>query len=168
MARVKSDAVLAELKAYGLAFPGAHEKAPWPGHNDVAVKDKTFVYLNAPGEPLGIGCKLPSSSNVALMLPWVKPMEYGMGKSGWVSATPPADQPAPIEMFKAWIDESYRAQAPKKLVAQLGAAPATKKAPAKRAPAKKASAKKAHAKKAPRKTAPAKVKKTAKKTAKKT
>ncbi|MGE0404210.1 MAG: MmcQ/YjbR family DNA-binding protein, partial [Kofleriaceae bacterium] len=138
---------LAELKAYGLAFPGAHEKAPWPGHNDVAVNDKTFVYLNVPGEPLGIGCKLPKSGNVALMLPWVKPMEYGMGKSGWVSATPPADQPAPIEMFKEWIDESYRAQAPKKLVARIGTAPpataAKKPAAKKAAPAKTAKATKA-------------------------
>lgn len=128
MARVKSDAALEELKAYGLAFPGAHPKAPWPGHNDVAVNDKTFVYLNAPGDPLGIGCKLPTSGNVALMLPWVTPMAYGMGKSGWVSATPPPDQPVPIEMFKQWIDESYRAQAPKKLVAQIGTAPAKAKA----------------------------------------
>ena len=157
MARVKSDAALEELKAYGLAFPGAHPKAPWPGHNDVAVNDKTFVYLNAPGDPLGIGCKLPTSGNVALMLPWVKPMEYGMGKSGWVSATPPADQAVPIEMFKEWIDESYRAQAPKKLVAQIGTAPA-KAAPVK-ANAKKPAAKKP----APKKKAVPKTKKKAKK-----
>lgn len=136
MARVKSDAALQELKAFGLAYPGAHEKAPWPGHNDVAVKDKTFVYLNVPGEPLGIGCKLPKTGNVALMLPWVKPMEYGMGKSGWVSATPPADQAVPIEMFKEWIDESYRAQAPKTLVKQIGTAPAPTKAAKKSTPKK--------------------------------
>jgi predicted DNA-binding protein (MmcQ/YjbR family) len=156
MARVKSDAAMEELKAYGLAFPGAHEKAPWPGHNDVAVNDKTFVYLNAPGEPLGVGCKLPKSSHVALMLPWVKPMEYGMGKSGWVSATPPADQAAPVEMFKEWIDESYRAQAPKKLVAQIGtvvAKAAPVKAPAK---AKKPAAKKPAAKTSTKKAAPKK------------
>ena len=146
MARVKSDAALEELKAFGLAYPGAHPKAPWPGHNDVAVNDKTFVYLNAPGDPLGIGCKLPKTGNIALMLPWVTPMAYGMGKSGWVSATPPADQPAPIEMFKEWIDESYRAQASKKLVAQIGTAQPAAKAKAKPA-AKKPAAKKAAAKK---------------------
>lgn len=133
MARVKSDAALEELKAFAMAYPGTSEKAPWPGHNDVAVNDKTFVYLNVPGEPLGIGCKLARSSHVALMLPWVKSMAYGMGKYGWVSATPPPDQPVPIEMFKEWIDESYRDQAPKKLVAQLGAAPATAASTAKTA-----------------------------------
>jgi predicted DNA-binding protein (MmcQ/YjbR family) len=147
MARVKSDAALEELKTFGLKYPGAHTKAPWPGHNDLAVNDKTFVYLNVPGDPLGIGCKLPKTGNVALLLPWVKPMAYGMGKSGWVSATPPADQAVPIEMFKEWIDESYRAQAPKALVKQIGgAAPA--KAAAKKPAAKKPAAKKAAPKKA--------------------
>ncbi|MFN0249985.1 MAG: MmcQ/YjbR family DNA-binding protein [Kofleriaceae bacterium] len=156
MARVKSDEALEELKAFAMAYPGTSEKAPWPGHNDVAVNDKTFVYLNPPGEPLAVGCKLVMSSHVALMLPWVKPMHYGMGKYGWVSATPPSDQPVPIEMFKEWIDESYRDQAPKKLVALIGAAPApkaknaaaTKKPAAKKKPvAKKPVAKKPAAKK---------------------
>lgn len=145
MARVKSDAAMEELKAFAMAYPGTSEKAPWPGHNDVAVNDKTFVYLNSPGEPLGIGCKLPKTGNVALMLPWVKPMPYGMGKWGWVSATPPADQPVPMEMFKEWIDESYRDQAPKKFLAQLGPAPAK---PVKKKPtAKKTTAPKKKAKK---------------------
>lgn len=120
MARTKSDAALERLKAFGLRYPGAHPKAPWPGHNDLAVKDKTFVYLSVPGEPFSIGCKLPASSQVALLLPWVVPTPYGLGKSGWVTATPPPGRAVPVAMFEAWIDESYRAQAPKKLVAQLG------------------------------------------------
>jgi predicted DNA-binding protein (MmcQ/YjbR family) len=121
-AKRPSDAALAELRAFGLAYPGAHTKSPWPGHDDLAVNDKTFAYLSVPGEPFGISCKLPKSSGVALMLPWAKPTAYGLGKSGWVSAQPPPDEPIPIEMFKQWIDESYRAQAPKKLIAQIGAA----------------------------------------------
>jgi predicted DNA-binding protein (MmcQ/YjbR family) len=112
-----TDAVLKELRAFGLAYPGAHTKSPWPGHLDLAVNDKTFAYLSLEGEPLGISCKLPQSSSVALMLPFVKPAAYGLGKSGWVAATFPNDPP--VEMLKAWIDESYRAQAPKSLVKQL-------------------------------------------------
>ena len=118
------DSALAELHAYGLAYPGAHTKSPWPGHNDLAVNDNTFVYMSVPGEPQSIGCKLPHSSHVALMLPFVTPMAYGLGKSGWVTAKPPSGAPIPIDMFKQWIDESYRAQAPKKLVAQIAAQPA--------------------------------------------
>jgi predicted DNA-binding protein (MmcQ/YjbR family) len=119
-----SDAVLKELRAFGLAYPQAHIKSPWPGHLDLAVKDKTFAYLSIEGEPLSISCKLPSSSAVALMLPFVKPTPYGLGKSGWVSATFADDEPLPVDMLKAWIDESYRAQAPKKLVASLDQPPA--------------------------------------------
>jgi predicted DNA-binding protein (MmcQ/YjbR family) len=121
-----SDAVLKELRAYGLALPGAHTKSPWPGHLDLAVNDKTFAYLSLEGEPFGISCKLPKSSAMALMLPFAKPAAYGLGKSGWVSAQFPVDEPLPVDMLKAWLDESYRAQAPKKLIAQLDGAPAPK------------------------------------------
>ena len=81
-----SDAALRELRAYGLAYPGAHTKSPWPGHLDLAVKDKTFAYLSLEGEPFSISCKLPSSNAIALALPFTRPAEYGLGKSGWVSA----------------------------------------------------------------------------------
>ena len=121
-----SDKALQELRAFGLAYPGAHPTSPWPGHKDLAVNDKTFAYLSIEGDPFSISCKLPESCEVALMLPFCKPTAYGLGKSGWVSASPPAGKVVPVEMFKQWIDESYRAQAPKKLVRQLdgGAAPA--------------------------------------------
>src|SRR5687767_3034996 len=116
-----TDAALRELRAFGLAYPGAHTKSPWPGHLDLAVKDKTFAYLSLEGEPLGVSCKLPHSCDAALMLPFTKPTEYGLGKSGWVSARFEAGQRPPVDMLKAWIDESYRAQAPKRLVAELDA-----------------------------------------------
>ncbi|MBA3499616.1 MAG: MmcQ/YjbR family DNA-binding protein [Myxococcota bacterium] len=119
----KSDAAIKELRDYGLKFPGAHLKSPWPGHKDLAVKDKTFAYLPVEGDPFSISCKLPKSSGVALMLPFCKPTGYGLGKSGWVSASPAVDQIS-VDMFKQWIDESYRAQAPKTLVNELdGVAP---------------------------------------------
>ncbi len=120
----KTDAILKELRAHGLAYPGTHTKSPWPGHLDLAVNDKTFAYLSIEGEPFSISCKLPQSSQVALMLPFCSPTPYGLGKSGWVSALFPDNQLPPIDMLKAWIDESYRAQAPKKLLKQLAAAPA--------------------------------------------
>jgi len=110
--------VLKELRAFGLAYPGAHTKSPWPGHLDLAVNDKTFAYLSVEGQPFTISCKLPHSSALALGLPFTKPTAYGLGKSGWVSAEF-GDQTPPVDLLKAWIDESYRAQAPKKLLKQL-------------------------------------------------
>jgi predicted DNA-binding protein (MmcQ/YjbR family) len=112
-----TDAALAELRAFGLTYPGAHTKSPWPGHLDIAVKGKTFAYLSIEGEPFSISCKLPQSGAVALMLPNTQPTGYGLGKSGWVSASFQDD--VPVAVLKEWIDESYRAQSPKKLVARL-------------------------------------------------
>jgi predicted DNA-binding protein (MmcQ/YjbR family) len=144
--RSPTDALLKELRSYGLAYPGAHTKSPWPGHLDLAVNDKTFAYLSVEGEPFSISCKLPRSGAMALALPNTEPTAYGLGKSGWVSARFPDGEVPHIEILKEWIDESYRAQAPKKLVAQLdgrgaGAAPAPAKpgsARKKAAPARKA------------------------------
>jgi predicted DNA-binding protein (MmcQ/YjbR family) len=133
MAKKNHDAILKQLRAHGMAYPGVSFKSPWPGHMDLAVKDKTFAYLSLEGEPLGVGCKLPRSSAMALMLPFCKPMAYGLGKSGWVSAKFPEGEKPPVDLLKAWIDESYRAQAPKKLVRQLdGGAPAAARVPAAR------------------------------------
>jgi predicted DNA-binding protein (MmcQ/YjbR family) len=115
-----TDALLKELRAFGLTYPGAHTKSPWPGHLDLAVNDKTFAYLSVEGEPLSISCKLPTTSPLALLMPFTTPTAYGLGKSGWVSAKFAGHVPD-LAMLKAWLDESYRAQAPKKLVKELDA-----------------------------------------------
>ena len=138
-----TDAILKELRAFGLAYPGAHTKSPWPGHLDLAVNDKTFAYLSLEGEPLGVSCKLPRSGGAALLLPFTTPAAYGLGKSGWVSASFEAHEP-PVGLLKEWIDESYRAQAPKKLVRQLDEAEAPAAKP-KAAPKRKATRAKAAA-----------------------
>jgi predicted DNA-binding protein (MmcQ/YjbR family) len=98
------------------------------------VKDKTFAYLSIEGEPFKISCKLPHSSAAALMLPFATPTAYGLGKSGWVSAQFPKGETPPKDLLKAWIDESYRAQAPKKLVAGLAAPARVDEKPAKSRP----------------------------------
>lgn len=151
--RSPTDAALLELRTFGLAYPGAHTKSPWPGHLDLAVNDKTFAYLSIEGEPFKISCKLPHSAAAALMLGNVTPTPYGLGKSGWVSGSFPDD--VPVAMLKEWIDESYRAQAPKKLVKTLdeGAAPAA--APKKKVASEKKTAAKAKTTAKPKKkTAP--------------
>lgn len=116
------DDVLNEIRAFGLAFPGAHYKSPWPDHLDLAVNDKTFAYLSLEGQPFGISCKLPRSAMDALELPYTRPAGYGLGKSGWVEARFGAGDEVPVDLIKAWLDESYRAQAPKRLIKELDAA----------------------------------------------
>jgi predicted DNA-binding protein (MmcQ/YjbR family) len=125
--RSKTDTIVKELRKFGLTYPGAHLKSPWPGHKDLAVKynasDKTFAYLSVEGEPFSISCKLPSSAEAALLLPFTTPTGYGLGKSGWVTAQFAAGQTPPLALLKEWIDESYRAQAPKRLAALLPPTP---------------------------------------------
>ena len=108
----------AALRAYALAFPEAREDFPW-GERVVKVKDKVFVFLGRDGEDLGVTVKLPSSGLLALSLPFASPTGYGLGKSGWVTARfGPKDKP-PLELLEKWIEESYRAVAPKELVRRL-------------------------------------------------
>lgn len=135
-----------ELRAFGLRLPGAHTKSPWPGHLDLAVKGKTFAFMSTDGEPFSLTCKLPNSGVAALMFPFASPAGYGLGKSGWVnasfeqSAKPPQDI---LQVFKDWIEESYRATAPKKLIAEMGgAAPAAVSGKVAKAPRKAATKKK--------------------------
>lgn len=160
------------LRETGMGYPEVTEDFPW-GHRTLKVKGKAFVFLSLTGEGLSMSMKLPQSNGAALMLPFVQPTGYGLGKSGWVSASFGARDTPPLDMLRKWLDESYRAVAPKKLVAQLDSgagapraeaapakarsAPARKSAPSttKKAPAKKAAAKKAPAKKTAAKKAPA-------------
>jgi predicted DNA-binding protein (MmcQ/YjbR family) len=110
-----------ELRKYALSFPGATEDFPW-GERVAKVKGKVFVFLGSdpvPRGPMGLSVKLPQSGQDALDLPFAKPTGYGLGKSGWVSATFEANDEPPLEILKGWIRESYRAVAPKKLVAEL-------------------------------------------------
>ena len=112
------DEVVERLLGEALGFPGAWEDHPW-GDTVVKVGKKIFVFL---GES-GFSVKLPESAEEALALPGSEPTGYGLGKAGWVSVQVTGGADQPVEMFSDWLDESYRAVAPKKLVAELDGAP---------------------------------------------
>lgn len=112
-------AALLELRQLGLSYPETHMKSPWPDHMDLAVRNKTFAYLSPEGQPLSISCKLPESCQTALSLPFASPTGYGLGKSGWVTATFSETDTPPVGFLKTWLEESYRAVAPKTLAKQL-------------------------------------------------
>jgi len=108
----------AALRAFALAYPETAEEFPWD-HYAFKVRKKTFVFLSSGDEGLSLSVKLPLSSVAALSLPFAEPTGYGLGKSGWVTARFPEAEEAPVELLSQWIDESYRAIAPRKLVARL-------------------------------------------------
>jgi predicted DNA-binding protein (MmcQ/YjbR family) len=107
---------------FALGLPGAWEDHPWE-ETVAKVGKKIFVFGGMdeghPGGP-GVGMKLPSSQPMALAQPGVVPSGYGLGKAGWVSVSL-AQFPLPEHVLRDWVLESYRAVAPKKLVAELEA-----------------------------------------------
>ena len=109
-----------ELRAFALGLPGAVEEFPW-GDRALKVNKKVFAFLGAYEGGLAMSVKLAETAAVALALPFASPTRYGLGKAGWVTAQFAPKERPPVALLRAWIEESYRAVAPKKLVAALDA-----------------------------------------------
>lgn len=124
----KAGSAEAALRTHALSYPDAREDFPW-GERVVKVRGKVFLFLGQADGGLGLSVKLPGSASFALGLPFASPTAYGLGKSGWVTARFASRERPPLELLRRWIDESYRAVAPKRLVAAIGAA---QKPPARR------------------------------------
>jgi predicted DNA-binding protein (MmcQ/YjbR family) len=108
------------LRSFAFGLPEAWEDHPW-GESVAKVGKKVFVFFgSADGEgPFGFSVKLPNSEDEALAMPFTVPTGYGLDRGNWVTVRPPDD--TPLELLLAWIEESYRAVAPKMLVAHLDA-----------------------------------------------
>src|SRR5919108_5596284 len=110
----------ARILAFALSLPGAYEDHPW-GETVVKVGKKIFVFLGTGDEP-GMSVKLPDSNAQALMTKGAEPTGYGLGRAGWVSI-PLRGRAVPLGVLTDWVEESYRAVAPKRLIAELDARP---------------------------------------------
>lgn len=125
------------VRAYALSLPEAHEDFPW-GERVAKVAKKVFVFLGhddatkAEASPaktkhigdvggMSISVKLPVSGTKVLRRSFAHPTAYGLGAKGWVSLTFAAGDTLPLDELKAWIEESYRAVAPKRLIKELDA-----------------------------------------------
>ena len=106
------------LRDYALSFPEATEEFPW-GERAIKVKAKVFLFIRADDEVVSFSVKLPHSRFFVLDLPNTEPTPYGLGKHGWVTARFAGAPKDSIETYKMWVEESYRAVAPKKLLARL-------------------------------------------------
>jgi predicted DNA-binding protein (MmcQ/YjbR family) len=113
-ARALRDRILEEA----LSYPEAYADHPW-GETVAKVNKKVFLFAGVDdGDRVGISVKLPESRDQALALPDAEPTGYGLGRAGWVSITLGA-KPPPVGVLLDWLDESYRAVAPKRLVREL-------------------------------------------------
>lgn len=106
------------LRDHALTLPGAWEDHPW---EEIVVKvgKKVFVFFGNDEHP-GMTVKLVDRlvREHALSLRDAEPSGYGLGRSGWVSI-PLLANPPPQKLLVEFVEESYRAVAPKKLVAEL-------------------------------------------------
>src|SRR5262249_24360823 len=109
-------AIYEQVRQFALAFPEAHEEFPW-GECAVKVRGKTFLFMSSDETGLRLSVKLPASRESALDYPFTKPTRYGLGKAGWVTASFVQGDEPPLDVLCAWISESFRAIAPKKLAA---------------------------------------------------
>lgn len=117
------------LRKAALAYPDTVEDFPW-GHSAFKVAGKkAFLFMGADDDG-GFSCsmKLPFRNEEALKLKGAKPTEYGLGRAGWVTFQFSAKAKPPMAKLTDWLDESWRAVAPKKLsAAHASPAPAKKR-----------------------------------------
>jgi predicted DNA-binding protein (MmcQ/YjbR family) len=106
------------LVDFALGFPEAWQDTPWEDDLVAKVGKKIFAFFGSPETP-SVGVKLPHSGEQALLSSAVTPMGYGLGKWGWVVVQATGPDAPDQGVLEDWIEESYRAVAPKKLVKQL-------------------------------------------------
>ncbi len=107
------------LRAAALRYPQTEEHFPWDHHAFKVAGKKTFLFLTGLEEGFNCSMKLPYRNGEALKLKAAAPTGYGMGASGWVTLTfSPSGKP-PMTKLHDWLDESWRAVAPKKLSASF-------------------------------------------------
>ncbi|WP_086741953.1 MmcQ/YjbR family DNA-binding protein [Streptomyces glaucescens] len=114
----------AKVREFALGLPGAAEEFPW-GESVAKVNKKVFVFLGVDdgSYPLGVTVKLTDDTAHAhaLTAPGAEPAGYGLGKAGWVSVPLEPEGSPSAELLCEWVEESYRAIAPKRLIADLDA-----------------------------------------------
>ncbi len=123
MASTSAKAAEAALIDFAMTYPGAWKDFPWE-HTVVKVGKKIFVFFggdaSAP-DTLSVTVKLPISAEMALTLPYVEKAGHGLWKAGWVRVGQRDGDDFDIDTIRGWIDQSYRAVAPKKLIKELAA-----------------------------------------------
>lgn len=104
-----------DLRKAALNYPTSLEDFPW-GDRAFKVGKKVFMFLvgnEAGGFTLTL--KLPFRAADALRMKGAAPTGYGLGKAGWVSFRFGPKSRVPLAMLLDYLDESWRAVAPKKL-----------------------------------------------------
>lgn len=105
-----------ELRTAAMALPEASEGTSCV-NRAFRVGKKAFFYLGEKPDHIRLMVKLGPSLEAAAAM---NDPRVSVGKHGWTTIRMPNDELFGLDQLNSWISESYRALAPKKLVAQLG------------------------------------------------
>ena len=89
------------------------------GKDSFKARKKNFLFLGVDDRGCSLKLKLSESLAEAEALASREPGHYCVGPTGWVDVEWPHEAPPPEGVLERWIEESYRLNAPKSLVAQL-------------------------------------------------
>jgi quercetin dioxygenase-like cupin family protein/predicted DNA-binding protein (MmcQ/YjbR family) len=110
-----------QIRQYALSFPETHEDQPW-GYPAFKVKNKMFVCMSFRENGINLTVKLTKTQLEALALPFVQMSGYGLGEHGWITAElKSGENRLPVQVIQRWIEESFRAVAPKTVLKQFDA-----------------------------------------------
>ncbi len=113
----------AEVEGFALSLPEAWADEPW-GDSVVKVRKKIFVFLGSADKPpaeQGISVKLTDSLGHGRSVPGASPVAYGLGKYGWTYVPFIGLDTSEFDVLLDFVEESYRAVAPKTFVKELDA-----------------------------------------------
>jgi predicted DNA-binding protein (MmcQ/YjbR family) len=107
------------LRAVALRYPGAEEAVSCAGtaleSASFKARGKAFLFIGK----ADVKVKLRDSLAEAAELQAAQPGRIRVGAHGWTVVAYGPDRPLPVALLERWIDESFRAVADKRLVAEL-------------------------------------------------
>jgi predicted DNA-binding protein (MmcQ/YjbR family) len=112
--------LMQRLEKFSLDLPGAWSDMPWGDERVTKVGAKIFAFWGTDEDP-GLTVKLPDSNDHGLRFRGATPSSYGLGRHGWVTIPLRGVTGSDAEILVDFVEESYRAVAPKKLVKELDA-----------------------------------------------
>lgn len=120
MGKTPHERAEAELTAYGLTLPETTVAQGWAMTRNLRVKDRMFAIFGDKAQPrdeLTFIVKLPISIEMVQELYFVRESRGWYRQHNWAIAQfgPDDDVLAELDTLKAWLRQSYRAVATKKL-----------------------------------------------------
>ncbi len=112
--------ILLALRTRALAFPEVVEGDSCVKRS-FKVRKKGFLYLGENAKGYNVMVKLGPSLGEATAMATQRPETWSVGKGGWAILKFGPDEVPPEGLIERWMDESFRMQAPTKLLAAMDA-----------------------------------------------